>query len=117
LSVLKFGIEDVNGTTEDMGTFEIGMIGARARPELIRRQTTERFLRDSVVNPNGVVHGQGPEIKLTSSRPVKHKVKEIGLGHARDGSNASFCHAILVMGAYSTERVGLILTCAVVLEG
>jgi hypothetical protein len=79
---LEFGIEDVDGTAKYVGTFKIGVISARARPELVRRQSAKRFPRDAVVDPYRIVHGQSPEVELASRGPMKHKMKEIGSGHA-----------------------------------
>jgi hypothetical protein len=108
VTISKSGIKHIDWATKGMGAAQFVMIRAITRPDFIRRKTTKHRGWETIVDPNGVVHCEGPKVDIGTFGPAEHEMDEVGSSTARDGANATLCNPILMVSMGATEGNGLL---------
>ena len=115
-AILKMRIKYIDGAAKRMGTAKVIVIGACTGPKFFRGEATEGLFRRSIVDPDGIVHRESPEIQIAPLGPVNLEMNQVGTGHPADSTNTAFGNSILMVSTDTTETKGLVQTTAVVLE-
>jgi len=107
IAVLEFWVQDISGTAKDFGTAQCLTVEPSAAEDFERGKATVASWC-VVVQPHGIIHGEGPKANVVLVQPLDGQVNHHGPCHILDGFYSPFGGTILVVCANARDSMALV---------
>ena len=99
-------VEDISRTTKDMEVMEALRRPSSTSEYVVWRQTSG-WRGQVIVEVSGMADGHGPPLRVNDIRPVNGCMDEHCASRGYDGTDGTFCDAVVMMSTNTCEMLNL----------